>query len=97
MATPDTTLPVIESFRLAIESESAGNLGIVLYTSFGVIRGYIRRATGNTFTGSEVDSRHLIKIDEATVEHYSSHLPTGSFSRLYVRLDDILGFAMGEQ
>jgi hypothetical protein len=36
----------------------------------------------------------VIELDDVTVEHYSNHLPTATFSRLYVRLTDVLGFAI---
>jgi hypothetical protein len=36
----------------------------------------------------------MVEIYDATVEHYSSHLPTGSFASLYVRLADVNGVAV---
>jgi hypothetical protein len=68
---------------------------IVLYTSFGVVRG----RTGLSFAqSSEAELQEvldeLIELNEVTVEHYSNHLPTASFEKFYVRLVDIQGFAL---
>ena len=66
-------------------------LGILIYTSFGVVRG----RTGASHLQSDGESGpQMIEVLEATVEHYSSHLPTASFDKLYIRLDDIIGFAL---
>ena len=68
---------------------------VVLYASFGVVRG----RTGLAFAqGSEAElpeeQVEVIELNEVTVEHYSNHLATASFDKLYIRLDDIRGFAL---
>ena len=73
---------------------------LVLYTSFGVVRG----RTGLSFLQAESrDSggnslpAEVVEVHEAAVEHYSNHLPTATFTRLHVRVDDIRGFAIVDQ
>ena len=74
---------------------------VVLYTSFGVVRG----RTGLTFArelaghqdaeaSGHGSSQEVIEVHEASVEHYSNHLPTATFNRLHVRLGDVRGFAL---
>ena len=74
---------------------------VVLYTSFGVVRGrtgltFARELAGNqdVEAGGRGSSQEVIEVHEASVEHYSNHLPTASFSRLHVRLGDVRGFAL---
>jgi hypothetical protein len=69
---------------------------VVLYTSFGVVRGRTGLTLAQSLGKQEVSSitQQVIELLEVTVEHYSNHLPTASFDRLYVRLTDIRGFAL---
>ncbi|HKP86375.1 MAG TPA: hypothetical protein VJZ26_09775 [Blastocatellia bacterium] len=71
---------------------------VVLYTSFGVVRGRIGHNFGMALRDKQPSdtnpSREVIELDDATVEHYSNHLATASFSRIYVRLKDAHGFAL---
>ena len=70
---------------------------VVLYTSFGVVRGNVRSGSqpGNPASdGDGQNDQQVLRISEATVEHYSSHLPTASFDQLYVLVSDVLGFAV---
>jgi hypothetical protein len=67
---------------------------IVIYTSFGVVRGRISHTFAQTLRGEQDSSREVIELNDATVEHYSNHLAAASFSRLYVRLKDAHGFAL---
>ena len=69
---------------------------IVLYTSFGVVRGRIAPAFMKQLADpdSALQLPPLVEIYDATVEHYSSHLPTGSFASFYVRLTDVNGVAV---
>jgi hypothetical protein len=71
------------------------------YTTFGVIRGRIgfnfaQELSGHTDTagGSIRSSREIVELDDVSVEHYSNHLPTASFERLYIRLVDVQAFAL---
>lgn len=71
---------------------------VVLYTSFGVVRGRIGYAFAQVLKGEQISNtnpfRAVIELDDVIVEHYSNHLPKATFSRLYVRLSDVQGFAL---
>jgi hypothetical protein len=86
----------IESqLRLLAEEEGA----VVLYVSFGVVKGRLAPSLIREPSGRNGDvlssTRSIIEITDATVEHYHSHLPTASFGRLFIRTGDIHGFALG--
>lgn len=36
----------------------------------------------------------VLELAEVAVEHYSNHLPTGTYDRLFVRVADVQGFAI---
>lgn len=93
--------PLIMLLRSSLNASGAQAFGhLVVYTSFGVVRGRI----GLTFAqgliseengGAELGVHHdVIEINDVTVEHYSNHLANASFDRLYVKLADVLGFAL---
>lgn len=94
----DALITLLKSSLSASGEQAFGHL--VLYTSFGVVRGRI----GLTFAqglirketvGAESDAPlEVIEINDVTVEHYSNHLANATFDRLYVRLSDVLGFAL---
>jgi hypothetical protein len=99
---------VVDQLRSLLLDEGVNRAGeIVLYTSFGVVRGrlapsFVRQLTDQPPDGPlsapepakpQVAKPQMVEIYDATVEHYSSHLPTGSFSSLYVRLADVSGIA----
>jgi len=94
---------VVDQLRSLLRGEGVSRAGeIVLYTSFGVVRGrlapsFVRQLTDQPPDGPlsarEPAKPQMVEIYDATVEHYSSHLPTGSFSSLYVRLADVSGIA----
>jgi hypothetical protein len=72
---------------------------LVLYTSFGVVRGRLGLtfAQGLIKEGAEGEGGaryEVIEINDVTVEHYSNHLANATFDRLYVRLSDVLSFAL---
>jgi hypothetical protein len=70
---------------------------LVLYTSFGVVRGRIGLTFGQELISTENGSapaHEVIEINDVTVEHYSNHLANANFDRLYVRLSDVLSFAL---
>jgi hypothetical protein len=88
---------LIELLRSSVKSGGAQSFAhLVLYTSFGVVRG----RTGLAFTQEgehEFDQRRqgaVIALNEVTVEHYSNHLASATFDRLYVKLADVQGFAL---
>ena len=97
----DGLLAVLKAHLTADNTQAFSYL--VLYTSFGVVRG----RTGMSFlrtpgsqTSSETDRPdppEVVEVHDAAVEHYSNHLPTATFTRLHVRIDDIRGFAIVDQ
>jgi hypothetical protein len=94
----DALITLLRSSLSANGEQSFGHL--VLYTSFGVVRGRI----GLTFAqglmskenvGAETGTpQEVIEINDVTVEHYSNHLANATFDRLYVKLSDVLSFAL---
>ena len=79
---------------------------LVVYTSFGAVRGRIGIAFAQELASEEdaggaaseeaAPSCEVIELNDVTIEHYSNHLPTASFARFYVRLADVHGFALVE-
>lgn len=74
---------------------------VVIYTRFGVVRGrtglsFVQGITGRQTaeTSQEKAMKSVIELHDVTVEHYSNHLPTASFDRLYVPLEGVQGFAI---
>ncbi len=76
-----------------------------MYTSFGVVRGTVSAAAFGEANRS-MDSRlentsriaiepDILELEDVTIEHYSNHLPTATFDRLFVRLAEVQGFAFG--
>ncbi|MFY9572859.1 MAG: hypothetical protein WAV20_15770 [Blastocatellia bacterium] len=94
----DALMNLLSSSFTATGAQSFGHL--VLYTSFGVVRGRIGLAFAQGLMGKEVGdaaaspAREVIELNDVTVEHYSNHLASASFDRLYVRLSNVQGFAL---
>ncbi len=97
----DTLFTAIRSSLDADLTRTFSNL--VLYTSYGIVRGKISRAMTDNITAAR-DARlenvsrvrietDVLELDDAEVEHFSSHLPTAQFPKLYVRMDEIRSFA----
>lgn len=97
VSAPESRDALIELLKLWLDSESGMAFGhLVLYTSFGVVRG--RTGLGFAQQLARGDSSpDVIELNEVTVEHYSNHLATASFDRLYVRLGEVQGFSLIEQ
>ena len=91
---------LLKSSMTADGSQSFGYL--VIYTSFGVVRGRTSFSFGQSLNDPESRlpvsanefTNEIIELHNVSVEHYSNHLPTASFERLYVQLADIHGFAI---
>ncbi len=70
---------------------------LVLYTTFGVVRGRIGYGFAQELKNQEQTgprlSDSLIELNAVTVEHFSNHLANAAFDRFYVRLDEVKGFA----
>jgi hypothetical protein len=95
----DALISLLKSSLSSDGSQSFSQL--VLYTSFGVIRGRIgfnfsQELSGHTDEAGGVirSSREVVELDDVSVEHYSNHLPTASFERMYIRLVDVQAFAL---
>ena len=92
------------TIRAAVETDPLQQRRVILYTSFGVVRGSVSAvAIGDTNrmmdarvenTSRVVLDPDVLELEEASVEHYSNHLPTGSYPRLFVRIVDVQGFAV---
>ena len=93
------TLDLTSLLRNALSSEkSLASRHIVLYASFGVVKGRTTLAFAQRpDDGSNQSQSEILELIEVTVEHYSSHLPTASFDQLYIRLSDVRAFAFGTQ
>jgi hypothetical protein len=91
---------LFELLRTSISPDGANAFGhLVLYTSFGVVRGrtglaFLQGLNHEEENRAVEESHPVIELNEVSVEHYSNHLPTASFDRLYVRIADIQGFAL---
>ena len=97
-APADALIALLRSSLNASGAQAFGHL--VLYTSFGVVRGrigltfaqgLISNENGGAQTGANYE---VIELNDVTVEHYSNHLANADFDRLYVRLSDVLSFAL---
>src|SRR5215510_10252662 len=92
---------LISLLKSSLSSSGVQTFGhLVLYTSFGVVRGraglafvqeMISRENGGAETSSPIE---VIALNDVTVEHYSNHLASANFDRLYVKLADVQGFAL---
>jgi hypothetical protein len=97
-APADALIALLKSSLNASGSQAFGHL--VLYTSFGVVRGRIGLTFAQGLIGEENGAAEsgsgdaVVEINDVTVEHYSNHLASANFDRLYVRLSDVLGFAL---
>lgn len=92
------------TIRSAVDIDPSRRANVILYTSFGVVKGRVS-ATAFGETNRMADQRlentsrvtiepDVLEIEGCSVEHYSNHLPTGFYDRLFVRIDDVQGFAM---
>ncbi len=92
------------TIRSAVETDPQRQHRVILYTSFGVVRGSVSAAAfadSNRMADTRVENTSRVTIDpdvlelaDASVEHYSNHLPTGGYDRLFVRVADVQGFAL---
>jgi hypothetical protein len=92
------------TIRASVETDPQGERRVVLYTEFGVVRGRVSasafgESNRNADASLENTSRVIIdpdilELEQSTIEHYSNHLPTATFDRLFVRLDGVHGFAI---
>ncbi|MGA9772478.1 MAG: hypothetical protein WBV94_25820 [Blastocatellia bacterium] len=90
---------LINLLRSSLTADGAQSFAqVVLYTSFGVVRGRIGYAFAQVLKGEHISNTNpfhsVIELDDVIIEHYSNHLAKASFNRLYVRLSDVQGFAL---
>ncbi|MBX7222679.1 MAG: hypothetical protein K1Y36_22215 [Blastocatellia bacterium] len=101
----DTLFTAIRSSLDADLTRTFTNL--VVYTPYGIVRGKVSRTMTDSISRAhdaklENVSRvrietDILELDDAEVEHFSSHLPTANFPKLYVKMDEILSFAFDVQ
>jgi hypothetical protein len=89
---------LIRLLRASLTPDGAPSFNqLVLYTSFGVVRGRIGYGFSQELMNAAQPgprlSETLVELNAVTVEHFSNHLANAVFDRLYVRLDDVRGFA----
>jgi hypothetical protein len=92
------------TIRASVDTDPNGEVRIALYTSFGVVRGTVSATTfgrSNQAQDARLENTSrvlvdpdLLELEGVVIEHYSNHLPTANFPTLFVRLDDIRGFAV---
>ena len=92
------------TIRASVETNPLGERRVILYTFFGVVRGQVSAsAFGESNRMQDARLEHMsrviidpdiLELEQVTVEHYSNHLPTATFDRLFVRLDGVQGFAI---
>jgi hypothetical protein len=92
------------TIRSAVETDPQRQHRLILYTSFGVVRGHVSAAAfgdSNRMADTSVENVSRVTIEpdvlelvDVAVEHYSNHLPTGGYDRLFVRVADVQGFAI---
>lgn len=92
----DAMMALLKSLVGPGGSQTFGHL--VIYTSFGVVRGrtglgFAQETPAGSFDSHEFDDQ-VIQLNDVTVEHYSNHLPTANFDRLYIELREVQGFAL---
>ena len=97
VAPVDALITVLRWSLSASGEQAFGHL--VLYTSFGVVRGRIGMAFAQGLFNKDGEAEsgvppEVVEINDVTVEHYSNHLANATFDRLYVRLTDVLSFAL---
>lgn len=90
------------AIRSLLEADATrSHISLVLYSSFGIVRGRVTRTAANRYSAHDEGEPEgigfvdpdLLELDDCEVEHYSNHLPTAHYKRLYVRTEDIEGFA----
>ena len=87
---------IIRLLKSALTADGAQAFGhLVLYTSFGVIKGRIGYGFAQELINPQAAASafETIELNDVIIEHYSNHLPSASFDRLYVRLADVQGIA----
>ena len=89
--------------RMLQSDKSASSEGVAIYTSFGIVRGRITRASvpldGDRVASADLLHSHspdLLEVEDATVEHYANHLAAARYDRLFINVTDIRSFALAD-
>jgi hypothetical protein len=69
-------------------------LSLILYSPFGIVRGEITGKSVEAATQAPGEASGYLELRQAVVEHYSNHLPTGNYARLFINLRDVSGFVI---
>lgn len=72
-------------------------VSLILYLPFGIVRGQVTADSPEAVIARLSVGQGLIEITQAVVEHYSNHLPTGNYDRLYIGVAQLTGFSIIEQ
>ena len=96
--TPTAGDTLIRLLRTSLAPDGTQSFNqLVLYTSFGVVRGRIGYSFAQELVNPDPQPAHfsesLIELNAVIVEHFSNHLANAAFDRLYVRLAEVKGFA----
>jgi len=84
-----------EALSRALESREAVTL--ICYTPFGIVKGTVNRSTDVTQSHIAIkQADHVLKLHDAVVEHYSSHLPTGIYKVFFLSLKKVSGYVLIE-
>jgi len=69
-------------------------VSLIIYASFGIVRGQFVSSDPAGVAAILGRGEGVIEIREADVEHYSNHLPTGSYQSLFINLQQVSGFVI---
>ncbi|HMZ80685.1 MAG TPA: hypothetical protein PLL06_13360 [Acidobacteriota bacterium] len=92
---------LFKAIRLSLESDRTKMYtNLVLYTSFGVVHGRVKRDDNIGTNDSRIENmiktraeNDVLELENVEIEHLSSHLATKHYTKFYLRTEDINGFA----
>jgi hypothetical protein len=87
---------VVSRLSEAITEESGHGdpLRLILYLPFGVVRAEMSHRQVRVAAQAVYNDYHLITLQNAVVEHYSNHLPTGNYDNLHLNTNQIAGLVI---
>ncbi|MFN7944626.1 MAG: hypothetical protein U0Z53_04700 [Blastocatellia bacterium] len=72
-------------------------VSLILYLPFGIVRGQMVADSPEGVIAQLSGGAGMVEISQAVVEHYSNHLPTGNYDRLFIGVAQLTGFSVIEQ
>ncbi len=69
-------------------------VALILYLPFGIVRGQIAAESVEGVIARLSSGAGMVEISPAVVEHYSNHLPTGNYDRLFIGVAQLTGFSV---